>query len=391
MRQCPKCNKICDNSWKVCLVCNEKLTDDVNPNAPVSNKNSAKEPVSIAVIILGWFLFLGGIWYFLAVTYLSTSPMLSFTNRLISLNREDLGYTWGGLGFIFIVLPLLFAVCGGFILAFLRKPAIASLGSILLAVIVINGPMLQAGIGQMLANKSIENIKIIKISPGEYKYFYDFYHINPQYKSFREITIKANKSVDDENLILTKLKDEALKIGADGVLVEENDIKKTGSEISCSTFFTVDVPETGPKLIKSLRSWNKNNVKYAISRLGELKYQEAGPEILKIMNGQKDKTPNNDIYEESVVALASLKYQEIWPLLVKLAESQKEEDMALAVRGMGAFGDARALPYLETIKKRHENRDYVPYYTMHEGEKIRTVILHSSNIDEAIRRIEKQQ
>ena len=144
-----------------------------------------------------------------------------------------------------------------------------------------------------------------------------------------------------------------------------------------------------PKIIKKIKRDPGNAAMYvqALAIIGD---KSAIPAILEVANGQRDKNANNDIYEESVVALAELKYQEIWPILVSFAESSKEEDMALAVRGMQAFGSRKALPYLENIKKKYEDGPFLPCYEMENGEKIRVYILSSKKISDAIEHIEKE-
>ncbi len=185
------------------------------------------------------------------------------------------------------------------------------------------------------------------------------------------------------------LPQEYAKKSTDWLLKEMDSFNWRSADVAYGVLMDRKEKRAVPKIIEKIKRDPGNAAMYvqALARIGD---PSAVPSILEVIKEQKDKTPANDIYEKSVVALAELKYQGIWSTLVNLAQSNKEEDMALAVRGMQAYGSKEALPYLNNISEKYSSGEFLPCYEIEDKGKIRVYVLSLKKINDAIEYVEKE-
>lgn len=121
-----------------------------------------------------------------------------------------------------------------------------------------------------------------------------------------------------------------------------------------------------PIIIEKMKREKANEPMYlqALASIGD---REAIPAIVEVMNSQEDKSGNNEVYREAVIALSKLKYEPIWDSLVELAQSKRASDMSLAIYAMRDYGNKSAIEYLREIEARLLAGDYIPWMVYHDG------------------------
>ncbi len=116
-----------------------------------------------------------------------------------------------------------------------------------------------------------------------------------------------------------------------------------------------------PYVYKNFHSWQRGTKISAIQSLAELGETDSIPLIVDVMEKQKDKTLDNDLYKYCEESLAILNYQPIWDIAIKYSDSRDGRELLRASYLFILFDKKESLPYLQKIKDRIEKNDYAPY------------------------------
>lgn len=108
-----------------------------------------------------------------------------------------------------------------------------------------------------------------------------------------------------------------------------------------------------PKIVKKMKKEKENESMY-IQALASIGDKSVIPIILNSISNAEKKS-QNEVYWEGNIALAKFQYAPAWETAVELSRSLDVFDLRLAMDMFEAFGDKRAIPYLEDIRVKRKN------------------------------------
>lgn len=407
MKRCPKCNKVYDDSWAVCLNCGEPLIIliqkdfEKTENKYIEEKGMDfswyKKPlVWILRILIGVPIALFFIWYYFLILFESTPQTLPLAKRFIAMT--DVVHP-GSLGEAFLPLFLL-GICGGIMLGIIlilkRVTEKTLLVICILFFILIFIPYLLPPIAVSRFARHESEIELIFVDKAKYRYLLEYINDNRVlYHTFTSMLFRGDVTAevkdDDKNMenAHARLRKDARKRGADAIVlfkdtidertVYEQSYKKPDGRkfnmyvtysgppenikpisedkyenklISSGKFITgemVLLKETNsavPRLIRSLRSPFKYTREGAIRDLALIKDERSIGPLMSIVG----KGPQKDSYEYLLAldALAKMHHEPIYPILLKMTKD--DADSSWVVGMLEQFPDkTETLPVLKVI------------------------------------------
>jgi len=141
-----------------------------------------------------------------------------------------------------------------------------------------------------------------------------------------------------------------------------------------------------PIIIEKMKKEKVNKSMY-IQALGTIGDKQSIPFIVEAIESNK-KDSQDEVYWHGNIALANLKYKPAWDVAIDLSRSNNIYDMSLATDMFEVFGDKRAIPYLEEIRKNRARMGDKIFVKDENGQEVELRMLSVGHVDKVIDMLE---